>query len=247
MSWVLVGAALWSYHARTLDQETAGSVEAPRQAFIRWLYGYLVAAVGLATFAIGVAGTAATLLDMLGQPFVVRPTAWWQDRVSVSVTLVAVGLPVWLAYWLPLQRDARDMLARHSLPRRIYLFLVFGATVVTLLVTGVVCTYQLVRLVLGEAWTTGQTTDTLQALSAFVVAAALLAYHLRALPREAESAAPGTQQYGVTLHFESHDPFELEAYLRQVREMAPPGIRLTSSPVALSGERPLEVEEPRAA
>jgi hypothetical protein len=194
---------------------------------IRWFYSYLVAVIGLAALAVGIGGTIATLLDLAIQPLAARPTAWWQDHISLFATLAAVGLPVWLAFWLPIQEEATHLAARRSVVRRIYLFLIFGATVLTLLISGVFALYQVVRLTLGEAWTSGQTTDTLSALSALFVAALLLVYHLGLL--RAESGAPEAQSEAphlISITARSADAAQLQAYRRELLANAPLGIDL---------------------
>jgi Domain of unknown function (DUF5671) len=191
---VVVFGITWAYHARVLSKEAAVTAEAPRQATIRWFYSYLVAIIGLTALAIGIAGTFATLLDLAFQPLATRPAGWWEDHISLFATLAAVGLPIWLAFWFPIQREMSDAAARRTVVRRIYLFVVFGATVLTLLVAGVFALYQLVRVALGEAWTAGQTTDTLSALSALLVAGLLLVYHLSLLRAQGQISEATTAQ-----------------------------------------------------
>ncbi len=223
---VLVFWVVWVYHARSLRQETVLATEAPRQALIRRFYGYLVALIGVAAVGIGIAGTIATVLDLAIQPLASRPTAWWQDHIAVFATLAAVGLPIWLAFWLPIQQEARALPAQRSVVRRIYLFLVFGATVLTMLVSGVFALYQLVRLALGEGWTAGQTTDTLSAVSALLVAGLLLVYHLRLLSAGGGAADAQPEVYRLRIVARSANAAQLEAYGRDVLAHVPSGVEL---------------------
>jgi FtsH-binding integral membrane protein len=187
---VLVFGACWLYHARVVGHEAGLVAEPARQAAIRWLYGYLASLIGAVTFAIGIGGTAATLLDLVVQPNALRPTNWAEERVSLFATLAAVGLPLWTARWGRLQREAATPLARASLVRRVYLLLAFALAVLTLLTSGVYALYQVTRAALGERWTAGQTTDLLAAASAAAVAGLLLLYHLRVFRRDAAAAEP---------------------------------------------------------
>jgi hypothetical protein len=224
---VLVFGIAWAYHARVLRQEVALTREAPRQAVIRWFYSYLVAVIGLAAVAIGFAGTMTTLLDLVIQPFAARPVGWWQDQISLFATLAVVGLPIWLAYWLPLQQETAELAARRSIVRRIYLFLVFGATVLTMLISGVFALYQVVRLALGEAWTSGQTTGTLFALSALFVATLLLVYHLGLLREEPQAGkTEPAAVYTLSVTARSQDVAQLEAFRRAVLSHATAGLEL---------------------
>jgi hypothetical protein len=195
---VLVFGVAWLYHVRMLQHEAAVAGEASRQASIRWIYSYLVAFVGLATFAVGLAGTAATLLELLVQPGAGRSTTWWQERISLFTTLVVVGLPLWAVVWGRLQRETVQVAARRSLVRRIYLILVFGLSVLALIASGAVLLYQLIRVALGEPWTAGETSTVITAGSTVAVAALVLVYHLRTFRGDApgveeiEAAQPAT-------------------------------------------------------
>ena len=46
-----------------LGREAAATTEAYRQSTVRWIYGYIVAFVGSATLATGLAGTLSTVID----------------------------------------------------------------------------------------------------------------------------------------------------------------------------------------
>jgi hypothetical protein len=181
----LVFAVVWRFYARVVRHEAALHPEARRQAAIRWLYQYLVSLVSMVAFAFGLAGALATFLDLQIQPGAAHPTNWWQDRIALFTTLAAVGLPLWVLYWRPLQAEASSSLARRSVVRRIYLFLTFALGVITLLTSGSYALYLIVRVVLGEVWTTAQTSDVLTAGSAAAIAGLLLAYHLRIFRRDA--------------------------------------------------------------
>jgi hypothetical protein len=179
----------WLYHARVVEREAAAAPEVERQAGIRRVYGYLVAFIGALTLGIGVGGTLDTTVQQLAQPGTLRDWPWWAERLSLFGTLIAVGLPVWLASWTRLQREAARPEARRSLARRIYLFLTFGLSVLTLLGSGSYALYQVLRLLLGDEWTGARTSDLIDAASAAAVAALFLAYHLRVFRRDAAEAA----------------------------------------------------------
>jgi hypothetical protein len=198
VAYSLVFGLAWAYHARVLQREAAAAPEQHRQATIRWIHGYIVALIGASTLGFGLAGVLSTALDLLFAPGVVQGEHWWQERLALAATLILVGLPVWLIPWTRLQREAVAAVARRSLARRIYLFLALGITVLTLLGSGAYTLYQLLRVALGERWTSGNTSDLIEAASAAAVAALFLAYHLRvfqrdaALARKEEAAAPPT-------------------------------------------------------
>lgn len=185
---VLVFGVAWAYHARMLKREAGAAPEHGRQATIRWIYGYIVSAVGAATFGSGLVGTLATVLDLLVEPGIARGEHWWEERLALFATMIVVGLPVWLLSWLRLQREVIAAEARRSLARRIYLLLALGITVLTLLGSGAYTLYQFLRVALGERWTGSETSSLIDAGSAAVVAVLLLAYHLRVFQRDAALA-----------------------------------------------------------
>jgi hypothetical protein len=235
----LVFGLAWAYHARVVGREAARVGEPRRQAAIRWLYGYLVALVGLVALAVGLGGTLATLLDLAVQPAAVRPTHWWEERISLFATLVAVGLPIWVMYWRRLQREAGDSLARESVVRRIYLYLVFSLAMLTLLSSGAFALFQVIRLVLGDAWSGGETSELATAASAAAVAALFLAYHLRVLgasagpapgPARAETAEPVAPVLALAL-VRTADPALLDQLRRELASHAPVGVEVQLLPV----------------
>lgn len=243
---VIAFGVAWLYHARVVEREAAAAPEHARQAGIRRIYGYLVAIIGLGTFAFGLGGTLNTVLELVLRPGEIRPEDWWADRFSLFATLIAVGLPIWLTFWLRLQREVNSTDARRSLARRIYLFLVFGLSVLALLGSGVFTLYQLLRVVLGDRWTGAQTGDLLEAASVAAVAGLLLAYHLRIFRSDAASApmaatAPSSLEpvrpaaesgdsvasapdKESVLIVRAHDPAALDALERELHARATAGL-----------------------
>jgi hypothetical protein len=224
----LVFGLAWAYHARVVEREAAVAGERRRQASIRWFYGYLVALVGLLTLAVGLAGTGATLLDLLVQPGAARPTHWWQNRVSLFATLVAVGLPIWAAYWGRLQREAADPSARGALVRRLYLFLAFGIAVLTLLGSGAFALYQVLRLMLGEAWTAGTVSELTTAVSTAAVAALFLIYHLRVFRGGTDTPVPTPAAVPLLALavVRAPDAALLNAFRQELQARAPAGVEV---------------------
>ena len=230
---VLVFGLAWLYHARQVEREASLAGERGEQAAIRRIYGSLVALVAVLTLATGLIGTGATLVDLAAQPGAVRPTQWWEEAVSLYGTLIVVGLPIWLASWTRLQREATDPEARRSLARRIYLFLAFGLAVLTLLGSGAFTLYQVLRLTLGERWTAAQTSDLIWAASSAAVAGLLLVYHLRVFRGDAAQPAR-VETDGVSVGppapilviVRAANPRALEAFRHELAERTPSGVDL---------------------
>lgn len=159
---------------RHLLMRDAGDAEAPRQAGVRRLYAHLVATVSLAALATGVAGLLWTMAD---QAFgAASPADAWRDQISLFITLVVVGLPVWLGHWRP----APSAPARLALSRRLYVFAALLAGVLAVLGSGAYLVYRGLNVILGG---TGElsASELTRASSIAVVAALVVAYHFRVL------------------------------------------------------------------
>ncbi len=172
---------IWLYHGRVVQREAALARERDEQAEIRLQYGYLMSLIGGVAFAVGAAGSLATLLDVLIQPG--QSAEAGIDRLSTYMTIFIVGLPLWAYQWRHLQREAVTLRAG-ALVRRVYLFIALGAAVLTLLFSGVFALYLALRGALGDPWSSANTTDILLAGCSAGVASLFLAYHLGVLRRD---------------------------------------------------------------
>lgn len=99
-----------------------------RAAMLR-LYNSLLALLGCAVTFWGTWMLTNTLVDLLMKHSIGRPP------ISGALALIAVGLPVWVNYWLPVQAEARltndaGDHARRSVVRKGYLYLALLLTVV---------------------------------------------------------------------------------------------------------------------
>lgn len=232
----LVFGLAWGYHARVVQREAARVPERRRQATIRWFYAYLAALIGLGALTVGLGGALATLVDLVVQPTAARPTHWWEERLSLFATLVAVSLPLWATYWRRLQREAREPLARDALVRRIYLFVVFGLAVLALLASGAFTLYQGMRRALGDPWSPGVTSDLATAVSAALIAAIFLLYHARvyrAAPAPSTAgpaSAAGSPTFALAL-VRAPDATVLAALQRDLQARAPAGVEVHLLPL----------------
>lgn len=202
LSTVVIFGSVWAFTRHRLRAD-AQDAEAPRQAGVRRFYAHLVALAALAAVAAGATGLLWALTDWaLAAP---GPTETWRDQISLSVTLVAVGLPVWLLHW----RASPLLAARLALSRRLYLFTTFALSVLALLAGGAILVSVLLNgLLAGELALIP--TRASRPLSAVLVAAAIGGYHWRMLRGETEervsveeAAAPAAETAaGQVLVFE---------------------------------------------
>ena len=114
---VVVFSLAWVWIRRQLTTD-AGEVEATRQAGVRHLYTHLVALLALATMAIGAAGLLWTISDQVLSGTLGRPVGEWRDKISLFITLILVGAPMWLSHW----RASPEADERYTLSRRLYLY-----------------------------------------------------------------------------------------------------------------------------
>ncbi|MEA2639117.1 MAG: hypothetical protein QOF51_511 [Chloroflexota bacterium] len=184
----IVFGAAWALIRLSLARDAAGT-EAVRQAGVRRLYSHLVALVALATLAVGAAGLLWTLVDQLvglGTPLSPNDV---RDQISLSVTLVLVGLPIWLLHWRP----APALGERLALSRRLYVFAALLGSVLATLGSGVYLASQLLNLALAVGGDR-QAVEIGHALSVLLVALAIAAYHTQVLRRDnAQRAAEESQ------------------------------------------------------
>ena len=134
LSSILVGGGVLFYHAYVANREAGEPTTQSHRA--RSSFHYLLAFVGLATLSAGVVvlGDAFTaLLTDSGRALVGSNIE--RDGISVSVTLFILGMPLWIYYWLKVQRriSVPGSGERSSPARRQYIFAVLGAGMLALL------------------------------------------------------------------------------------------------------------------
>ena len=178
---VVVFSLAWVWIRRQLTTD-AGEVEATRQAGVRHLYTHLVAFLALATLAIGAAGLLWTISDQVLNTWLNRPVGEWRDRVSLFITLMLVGAPMWRSHW----RASPVADERYTLSRRLYLYASLLGSVLAALIAGALFVYRLLALVLGTGDTAGSPlVDMAKTGSVILVATVIGLYHWRALRSDA--------------------------------------------------------------
>ncbi|TME26699.1 MAG: hypothetical protein E6I64_08525, partial [Chloroflexi bacterium] len=123
---VIVFGVIWIFYRRVVSAEAAREARLERAANIRRVYTYLIAAIGLAMIAIGAAGT----LGVLGSMGMGINTHS-HGETATYIALLLVGAPAWGFAWFQVVRGLSDD-ERRSLPRRTYLYLVIGGSVIAL-------------------------------------------------------------------------------------------------------------------
>ncbi|NCP88349.1 MAG: hypothetical protein CO094_03970 [Anaerolineae bacterium CG_4_9_14_3_um_filter_57_17] len=174
-------AVIWAYYGGWFNREAGSAPWANRRAEIRRLYFYALAPAGLATTVTGVG----ILLSLLINISVGAQTLWGdflRQQLAMALATLAVGIPLWLATWRPMQSEALTTdeageHARKSVIRRFYLYAVIFVAVIGGMFTAVALAYTLLKTAL-----TGDTPPTLAAdllnlLMMVMLFAAVLIYH----------------------------------------------------------------------
>ena len=169
----MVGVLIWRNHRTVLDAAAAG-----RRTEQERTYNYLAAGVGLVAGAAGATIAVAAAIQVL-VPGALAVEAGGRNMVATALTLLAVGLPVWWAFWHRVQRRATAGVEgeRTSPSRRVYLFLLFGATGLTAVVSLSVILFVVFRDLLESALTVTVLHDLRIAIGLVLTAGGLSAYH----------------------------------------------------------------------
>lgn len=181
---IVVNALVWFYHRRAILADAAAATEAPRQAAIRRLYEYLVAAIGLGAGLAGLGGVVHVLIGLIGDPNIADNQ---REILAWSAAGLLSGLSVWVLPWRRSQAEAvgddeRAEAARDALPRKAYLYFYLLVAAVSFIVGCVYIVFRVVGLALGEPDPQNDLgLDLARAAALATIAAGTWAYHLRIL------------------------------------------------------------------
>lgn len=185
---IAVGGAVWVYHSMVLgDAARRQRIELDR------VYDYLLSGAGLLVAAGGLATLVAVLLDAIDGRAVTSQES--SDAVAVAITLLVIGVPLWWRYWSAIRRyrETDPQSELHSVTRRSYLFLLFGATGVVAVVNLIVLVFITVEDVLDGTFGLNTITTGAVPVALLVTASALAWYHI-AVFREDRAAAPDEER-----------------------------------------------------
>lgn len=155
LSFVPVGLAVWFYYRRTLHHEQISFGESRESVVIRRIYNYVVAATGLVLLWIGSIEILQAFVDAgFSAGAVVGRRPVWVQPLATGLSLLVVGLPVWLLHWRAVQAvaqrdDAAGADERTALTRRIFLFGMALVSAVLVLVFLAQVIYRIFLMLLG--------------------------------------------------------------------------------------------------
>lgn len=193
---------LWAYYGYWLNQQFNFDENAPRRAGKKRIYFYILSALGLATAFIGTANLFMFITDMTLDKAYLNESSF-RSTLAGSLSAIAVGLPLWLMTWRPLQAEALGVgaaneHARRSIIRRSYLYLALFAGVIGGMVSAVILIFTLINALLGGGNSIAK--DSLNSLTLLILFVVLLLYHLSALRKDSASRADALEEKQQEFH-----------------------------------------------
>ena len=204
---------IWAYYGKWLNQQIGFESQAPRRAGKKRIYFYILSIIGLVATFVGIASLLSFLITLgLGSDSL--NTDGFRQSLTGALAILAVGMPLWLMTWRPMQAEALtdgDVgdHARRSIVRKVYLYLVLFASVIGGMVSAGTLIFTLINTLLGGDTPNfaNSILDNLQVLVMFVV---LLLYHLSALRKDgvarADALEARQEQFGVRV-FDNNGKF----------------------------------------
>ncbi len=185
---VAVGVASWAYHRIVLgDRAQRERTELDR------VYDYLLSGAGLVVSAAGLVTLVTVALDAVGGREIASSASG--NAIAAAITLLVIGVPLWWRYWSTIRRhretNPQDEL--RSVTRRVYLFLLFGATGTVAVINLIILVFILFEDILDGTF--GSTTISSAAVPiALLLTASAIAWYHFAVFREDRTAAPDEER-----------------------------------------------------
>jgi hypothetical protein len=188
LSVLLPFSVLWGYYGGWLSKQIKADTDRVRSAAKRRVYLYILSALGLTTSFIGISSLISLIIDLaLRNEPVGGPV--FRQHLAASMAVLAVGIPLWLLTWLPMQTEAREIgdpgdHSRRSVIRKAYLYLAMFAGVIGGMVAAVGLVFELLQAVLSNSTDPTFLTNVLNALQLLALFLVLLLYHLLCLRQD---------------------------------------------------------------
>ena len=205
---------MWAYYGKWLTLQISYEEQAPRRAGMKRIYFYILSLIGVTAAFVGLSSLFSFLID-----FGIVDSSLSSEGIRQSLTsalaILAVGLPLWLMTWRPMQAEAltdgdTGDHARRSIVRKVYLYLVLFVSVIGGMVSAGGLVFTLINALLGgdNSNFINSILNTLQILILFVI---LLLYHLSALRKDgvarADALEARQEQFGVLVFDNNNGKF----------------------------------------
>jgi hypothetical protein len=181
---ILVATAVWFYHQRVTQEE---ATQVREQLSARRVHSYLMSFLGLGALIAGLITLLGILLELpIHATSLVVTSGWWRNQLSLCLALLVVATPIWLYYWnRVLQMAATGGVAeRRARSRRIFLYIVVGAAIVTLAADLINIVYQLLNGMLQGTLGVEFLRRSMWSLQTLIVAVPVLMYHWQILRQD---------------------------------------------------------------
>ena len=240
----LLPAAAWWWHRRRARQEAAGRPGSVALLPIR-LAGYVTALIGLAYFAAAMTNLLELLLERGFGPVPIGSVPDdWAVQAAWAIGTAVVALPLWLWPWLTSRRRLLLDLAGEARcsPRRYYLFVVVGATVLATTGGLAAIVYRLSRTSVGLQ-AGSFSSEVGYPIAILLVAVPLLVYHTLALRHDlavtagAELVSAGVMPQPVVVPYVAA-PAAVGAPTEELVISGPAGADLEALRSAIAGRLP---------
>lgn len=144
----------WAYFNGGLKKDRAADPHITRRSGMRRLYIYFLALIGIITTFIGLEMLVVFLADILfgGNRLI---GSGWEIQLINIFTLIAIGLPVWLRHWLPMNTEAAEESeegdhARRSVNRKGYLYILLFIGVIGIMFIAGSLLFLIISTLLGD-------------------------------------------------------------------------------------------------
>lgn len=184
LGWVIptliVTAAVWLYHQNIASEESVKIQE--RRLSSKRIHLYIMSFIGLGALTSGLIILLGLILSLITNnldPVIVVQSGWWQKQLSLSLALLVAAVPLWLYYWKQIMvlADNGGVAEWRAKSRRIYLYVIIGASIVTLAADLVNIVYQVLSGALSGNFGIGILEKSAWSIQSLIVAIPWLAYH----------------------------------------------------------------------
>ena len=187
---IVVAAGVWGYHW-SLARHEAGTAAIGADA-ARRVYFYLVSAVGLVTFGVGLVMLFAVFFGLISPA--TGPSLrgdLWRNPLMLSVTLLVVGGLLWLFFWRSVQGMValRGIDERGALSRRVFIYLTFGLSVILTLVNLSIVLFNVFDTMLGGRDASRLLWDSRWSLAMLLTSGAVSGYYWLVLQEDRRALA----------------------------------------------------------
>jgi hypothetical protein len=177
---ILVTSAVWTYH-KTLATEEASQLQ-ERLLSSKRIHFYIMSFIGLGALITGLIYLFGTLIDLFINalnPALVSNPSWWQTQLSLALALLIVAVPIWLYYWKQIIQlsGSGGITEWRAKSRRIYLYIVIGASIIALAAALVNLIYRVLGGALSGDFTLNILLNSKWSIQIIIVALPLLIYH----------------------------------------------------------------------